>query len=92
MTDWFEMVESMRNAMSAVEKAHSATIDLKQKADAANVKKFQDEMMTLTHHLEQMQKILSHNDTYSIDELAEAFSKAMGTEQNYHRIERYNTK
>jgi hypothetical protein len=91
MTDWYEMIDSIQRAMGAIEKAHSVTLELKDKADAASVKKFHDEMITLMHHLEQMQQILAHNDTYSFDELAEAFSRTMGNDHSYHRIEPYDT-
>lgn len=92
MTDWFEYVDRIQNAMKAVDKAHAAGVELMENANGGTVKKFHDEMLALSHHLEQMREILAHNDTYTMDEIAEAIARTMGTDHTYHRIQPYDTK
>jgi len=92
MTDWFSMVDSIQSAMHAVEKAHIAAESLREKTDREAIEKFQVEMAELGKHLEQMQNILAHEDTYTIDELAEALGKMLGNGQTYHRIAHYDIK
>ncbi|MEI7844284.1 MAG: hypothetical protein WCK35_00635 [Chloroflexota bacterium] len=92
MTDWNTMVDSIHNAMQAVDKAHDATESLREKTDREAVEKFQAEMKELSKHLEQMQAILAHEDTYTMDELADALGAMLGTEKTYHRIAHYEIK
>jgi hypothetical protein len=92
MTDWFAMTESIHSAMQAVEKAHAATETLREKTDRETVENFQAEMKILSAHLEQMQQILAHEDTYTMDELANALGKMLGTGVTYQRIPHYDVK
>ncbi|MCX6065676.1 MAG: hypothetical protein NT121_07975 [Chloroflexi bacterium] len=92
MTDWATIVEQIQNSMQAVDKAHQASELLREKTDRDAVEKFQAEMKALSKHLEQMQNILAHEDTYTIDELAEALGAAMGAGETYHRIPHYEIK
>ncbi len=89
MTDWNSMVEHIQAAMSAVDRAHAATETLREKTDREAIEKFQAEMKALQKHLEQMQNILAHEDTYTLDELADALSATLGSGQTYHRIAHY---
>ena len=92
MTDWNSMVESIQAAMQAVDKAHIATETLREKKDREAIEQFQIQMSELSKHLEQMQAILAHEDTYTLDELAEALSENLGAGQTYHRIPHYEVK
>jgi uncharacterized protein YukE len=92
MTDWFSMVDSIHAAMQAVDKAHEASESLREKTDRESMEKFQAEMKELSRHLEQMQNILAHEDTYTLDELADALGATLGTGQTYHRIAHYEVK
>jgi uncharacterized protein YukE len=92
MTDWDSMVEEIQGAMQAVDRAHAATETLREKTDREGLEKFQTEMKELHKRLEQMQAILAHEDTYTIDELADALGSAMGSGQTYHRIAHYEVK
>jgi len=89
MTDWDSMVDYIQAAMNAVDKAHAATETLREKSDRQALEKFQSEMEQLYKHLEQMQDILAHEDTYTIDELASELGAAMGSGETYHRIPHY---
>jgi uncharacterized membrane protein (DUF106 family) len=89
MTDHDAIVEHIQAAMSAVDKAHAATETLRERTDREAMQKFQAEMKELQERLEQMQNILAHEDTYTIDELADALGAAMGSGQTYHRIAHY---
>ena len=90
MTDWFTMVESINTAMQAVDKAHLAAESLREKTDREAVEKFQAQMAELSKHLENMQEILAHEDTYTIDELADALGNMLGNPETYHRIAHYD--
>ena len=89
MTDWDAMVEHIQIAIQAVDKAHAATETLRETTDRKALEKFQEEMKQLQKHLEQMQAILAHEDTYTMDELADALGAAMGSGKTYHRIAQY---
>jgi uncharacterized protein YukE len=89
MTDWDTVVEQIQAAMQAVDNAHAASETLRERTDREAIEKFQAEMKILSKHLEQMQNILAHEDTYTIDELTEALGAAMGNKSNYHRIPQY---
>ena len=92
MTDWYSMVESIHAAMQAVDKAHEATETLREKKDREAMEQFQVQMRELSKHLEQMQTILAHEDTYTLDELAGALGETLGTGPSYHRIPHYEVK
>ena len=85
MTDWFEMVEGIQNAMKAVGKAHVATEQLRQQANGQTVKQFHDEMVELAGQLARLQQILAHNPEFTMDEIAEAVGRNLGTAHTYHR-------
>lgn len=89
MTDWDTIVEHVQAAMSAVDKAHAATETLREKTDREAMEMFQAEIKDLQKHLEQMQNILAHEDTYTMDELAAALGATMGAGETYHRIPHY---
>jgi hypothetical protein len=89
MTDWNTMVEDIQAAMQAVDAAHAATETLREKADREAIDNFQIKMKELHHRLEQMQKILAHEDEYALDELAHALGAALGNKEMYHRIPHY---
>jgi hypothetical protein len=86
------MVEHIQAAMQAVDQAHAATENLREKADHEAVENFQRKMKELHHRLEQMQAILAHEDTYTLDELADAVGAALGNRETYHRIPHYDLK
>jgi hypothetical protein len=92
MSDRDTMVEHIQAAMQAVDEAHAATVNLREKADREAIKKFQIQMKELHHRLEQMQAILAHEDTYTLDELADALAASLGNPETYHRIPHYEVK
>lgn len=86
MTDRDRMVEEIHFAMQAVDLAHAAAENLREKADREALERFQKEMKALHQRLEQMQAILAHEDTYTLDELAGAIGATLGQRETYHRI------
>ena len=90
MTDWDTMVEQIHAAMQAVDDAHAATESLRAKADRDAIEKFQIEMKKLYNRLDQMRKILAHEDQYALDELADALGASLGNKEMYHRIPHYD--
>jgi len=89
MTDRERMVEQIWAAMQAVDQAQAATETLRERIDREAVEHFQAKMRTLQLRLEQMQAILTHEDTYTLDELAEAVGAALSNRGSYHRIPHY---
>jgi len=93
MTDWNLMVERIQNAMQALEKAHEAKDALKSQANGETLTKFQVEMKELEEHLRLMKQILEHEDTYSMDEIAEALGRTLNRERSsYRRIPEFDAK
>lgn len=90
MTDWDTMVEDIQAAMQAVDAAHAATESLRAKADREAIEKFQVQMKELYNRLDQIRRILAHEDTYALDELADALGAALGHKEEYHRIPHYD--
>lgn len=90
MTDWDTMVEQIHAAMQAVDDAHAATESLRAKADRDAIEKFQVQMKVLHHRLEEIHKILAHEDQYALDELADALGASLGHKEEYHRIPHYD--
>jgi len=78
MTDWDLINEYVKKAMHAVDKAHTATKDLRENATPEAFDQFRTEMDTLTEHLTQLQTVLDHQDTYALDELADWLSTTFG--------------
>lgn len=90
MTDLETMVENIQAAMQAVDAAHAATESLRAKADREAIENFQKRMKELHEHLEEIQRILAHEDQYAIDEIADAIGAALGHKGEYHRIPHYD--
>ncbi len=86
MTDRDEMVEEIKAAMLAVDQAHAATENLREKANREALEQFQAQMKALYRRLEQMKAILAHEDTFTLDELAEAIGETLSQRETYHRI------
>jgi hypothetical protein len=90
MTDWDTMVDDIHAAMQAVDAAHAATESLRAKADREAIEKFQVQMKELYNRLDQIRKILAHEDQYALDEIADALAASLGHKEEYHRIPHYN--
>lgn len=86
MTDWDLMVERIQNAMQALERAHEAKETLKQQTNGETLTQFQKEMKRLEQELRLMKQILEHEDTYSMDEIAQALAHALNEGDTYRRI------
>ncbi len=93
MTDWDLMVERIQNAMQAVDKAHEAKETLQVKINGETLAHFQARMKELEEHLRLMKQILEHENTYTMDEIADALNRTLNTgTQSYHRIPHYPLK
>jgi len=92
MTDWDAIVNQIQNAMQAVDEAHTALETLRENANREEAERFQLEMKELRKRLEQMQNILTHEDIYAMDELADVLGAALGSNQTYHRIADYEVR
>jgi hypothetical protein len=89
MTDWELMVEYIQQAMDAVEKAHEASHELREKATPETIDQFREQMTELTDHLTKLQTVLNNQGAFAVDELADWLSKAnTGNEVEYRRTPR----
>ena len=78
MTDWDLIIEYIHNAMQAVDKAHEFTNNLREKATPETFGEFRSHMSELTEHLTKLQKVLDHQETFALEELAEHLSTLLG--------------
>ncbi len=92
MTDRDLMVERIHAAMQAVEQAHTAGEELKKSADSEKLDAFRARMLELEQHLELMKEILTHEATYTMDEVAAGLARTLGEREGYHRIPHYVVK
>ena len=90
MTDLDTMVDDIQAAMQAIDAAHAATESLRANTDREAIEKFQVQMKELHSRLEELQKILAHEDQYALDELADALAASLGHKEEYHRISHYD--
>jgi len=89
MSDFDTMAENIENAMQAVEEAHKASQQLREKANQETLKTFHAKMLELEEHLTWMKHILEHEAEYSIDEVVDSLVHTLGQSNSYHRIPHY---
>ncbi|MCS6992280.1 MAG: hypothetical protein N2117_03100 [Anaerolineales bacterium] len=92
MTERDLMVERIQNAMQALERAHEAKENLKQQANSETLSQFQKEMKRLEEELRLLKQILEHEDTYSMDEIAQALARTLHQSATYRRIPEFEPK
>lgn len=86
MTDWELMVERIRNAMQAVENAHTAANQLRAEKNHKNMHEFREHMLALADELETIKHILDNEDIYAQDEFAEVLTQVLHEPHVYRRI------
>ena len=89
MTDWDLLTEYLQNAMHVVDKAHTATRQLRENANPETFDNFRAELQELTDHLTKLQTVLNNQEAFVLDELADWLSKAFtGKPSEYRRTPR----
>jgi hypothetical protein len=89
MTDWDLMVEYLRQAMDAVDKAHEATSELRENVTPETLDEFREQLNALTDHLSKLQTVLNHQEAFALDEIADMLSQAFtGNPSEYRRTPR----
>lgn len=89
MTDWDQMVEYIQRAMEAVDKAHDASKELRERATPATIDQFRERMNELTEHLTRLQTVLNNQEAFALDEMADWLSNAFtGNPSEYRRTPR----
>lgn len=89
MTDWDLMVESIQRAMEAVDKAHAATNELRERVTPATFDQFREQMNELTEHLTKLQTVLDNQEAFALDEMADWLSRVFtGNPSEYRRTPR----
>jgi hypothetical protein len=89
MTDWDLMVEYIERAMDAVDKAHEATEELRERVTPETFDQFRVQMDELTEHLTKLQNVLNNQEAFALDEVADWLSKAFtGNPSDYRRTPR----
>ena len=75
MTDWDLMTEYIYNAMHVVDKAHTASRQLRENTNPETFDNFRAQMQELTEHLTALQTVLNNQEAFALDELADWLSK-----------------
>jgi hypothetical protein len=89
MTDWDQMTEYIRNAMHVVEKAHTASRQLRENANPETFDNFRAQMEELIDHLSKLQTVLENQEAFAVDELTDWLSKSFtGKPSEYRRTPR----
>ena len=85
MTDWDLITEYIHNAMHVVDKAHSASRQLRENANPETFDNFRAQLEELTKRLTQLEIVLNNQEAFALDELADWLSKAFTTEPSPYR-------
>ena len=89
MTDWDLMTEYIHNAMHVVEKAHTASRQLRENANPETFDNFRAQMQELIENLTKLQTVLDNQEAFAVDELTDWLSKAFtGKPSEYRRTPR----
>lgn len=89
MTDWDLITEYINNAMRKMEKAHNASEQLRENANAEAFDTFRKELQPLIEDLTKLQTVLEHQQEFAADELTDWLSKAFtGKPSQYRRTPR----
>ena len=86
MTDWDLMVEYIRRAMEALDRAHEASNELREKTTPEKFDEFHEKLDVLTEELTRLQTVLDHQEAFALDEMADWLSLGLsGTPSEYRR-------
>jgi len=89
MTDWDQMTEYIQNAMHMVDKAHTASRQLRENANPETFDNFRDQLQKLTENLTKLQTVLENQHAFAADEMTDWLSKAFtGKPSEYRRTPR----
>ena len=89
MTDWDQMTEYIQNAMHMVDKAHTASRQLRENANPETFDNFRDQLQKLTENLTKLQTVLNNQQAFAADEMTDWLSKAFtGKPSEYRRTPR----
>lgn len=89
MTDWDLLTEYVYNAMHVVDRAHVASRQLRENANAETFDNFRAQLSQLTEDLTKLQVVLNNQEAFALDELADWLSKAFtGKVSEYRRTPR----
>ncbi len=78
MTDRELMMERIQNAMRALDRAHSASSELREAVNTQNLDAFQAHMRELCEELELFKKVLDNQAIYGQDEMINLLRRAFG--------------
>ena len=85
MTDWDLITEYIHNAMQAVDKVHEVTNDMREIVTPEVFDQFRVQMSELIEHLTNLEKVLEHQETFALEELADRLSTLLGGESSEYR-------
>ena len=89
MTDWDLMTEYIHNAMHVVEKAHTASRQLRENASPETFDNFRAQLEEISEHLSKLQTVLNNQEAFAVDELTDWLSQAFtGKPSGYRRTPR----
>jgi len=85
MTDWDLISEYIQNAMRAVDEAHEATNDLREKATPEALDDFRSHLVELTEHLTKLQTALNNQGIFALEEMADWLTSVFGDKHIEYR-------
>ena len=85
MTDWDLMVEYIQRAMEAVDKAHEASEELREKTTPETFDQFRAQLDVLTEELTDLQTVLDNQEAFALDEMADWLSQALSDRPSEYR-------
>ncbi len=89
MTDWDLMTEYIQNAIYELDKAQTATRQVRENATPETLNNFLAQMQELTENLTNLQTVLNHQEAFVADELTDWLSRAFtGKPSSYRRTPR----
>ena len=89
MTDWDLMTGHIRNAMHVLEKAYTASRQLRENANPETFDNFRLQLDELTKNLTDLQTVLNNQEAFALDEMADWLSDAFtGQPSPYRRTPR----
>ena len=89
MTDWDLMTEYIQNAIHVVDRAHTASRQLRENANPETFDNFRAQMQELTENLTNLQTVLNNQEAFAVDEFTDWLSKAFtGRPSEYRRTPR----
>jgi hypothetical protein len=85
MTDWNLMTKSIHNAMHIVDKAYTASRQLRENANPETFDNFRAQLQELTEDLVKIQTVIDNQEAFAREEFADWLGKAFRARASQYR-------